>query len=267
MVIPLFLLFMTVVLSFLLLLSLQSEIQLSMEETARRFGKTAYLAEHLSASSSGSKTDGEAAGVLSAGINSFTVKTQMMQNGLSEVLDASRVRGGANGLYLYHTTYDRKSGILDIVANYTYEFPFLPESFGAVRLVQRSRTHVWTGLPLRDAKWAKGDTKKTVYVTPHGSVYHLSTACPYLDLSVRAVPGADVNTLRNKDGKIYYRCTDCCRSGDAGGQVYVTDYGTNYHADLLCSGLKRTVEAIPVSGVGSRHVCSRCKELFGGGND
>ena len=265
-VIPLFLLFMAAILSFFLLLSLQAEIQLSMEETARSFGKKAYLAEHLSASSSGKDAEEEAAGVLSAGINPFTIKAQMMEGGFAETLDASRIRGGADGLYVYHSNYDRKEGILDIVVNYTYVFPFLPERFGAVRFVQRCRTHVWTGKRLKDSKGAETEAK-TVYVTPSGSAYHLSTGCPYLDLSVRAVSGTEVDALRNKDGKIYYRCTDCCRKGGLHGQVYITDYGTSYHADLQCSGLKRSVEAVPLSEVGSRHVCSRCKELFGGGDD
>ena len=262
-VLPLFLLFMAAILSFFLLLSLQSEIQLSMEETARSLGKKAYLAEHLTVSASENGPEEETAGALSAAINPFTIKAQMLKDGLSEVLDSSRIRGGANGLYVYHSNYDRKEGILDIVVNYTYVFPFLPERFGAVRFVQRSRSHVWTGKRLKDSKGAASE-EKTVYITPSGKVYHLSTACPYLGLSVRAVSGAEVDALRNKDGKIYYRCTDCCRKKTAYGQVYITDYGTNYHADLQCSGLKRTVEAVPLSAVGSRHVCSRCRELFGG---
>ena len=237
-----------------------------MEEAARSLGKKAYLAEHLSSSSSGNEQGEEEAGVLSAGINPITIKAAMLEGGLEETLNSSRVRGGAGGFYVYRSRYDRKEGILDIIVNYTYEFPFLPESFGAVRFVQRCRSHVWTGKRLKDSPFA-GEEKesKRVFVTPHGSVYHLSTACPYLDLSVHAVWAAEVDALRNKDGKIYYKCTDCLKHKEASGTVYITDYGTNYHGDLNCTGLKRTVEAIPVSEAGSRHVCSKCAQLFGGG--
>lgn len=263
-VLPLFLLFMTAILSFLILISLQSEIQMTMEETARSIGKKAYLAEHLANRAEDSAPDEGSAGFLSAGINSFTIKSWMLKEGLADRIRQSSVRGGTDGFYVYHSGYDRKKGILDIVVNYTYEFPFLPESFGAVRQVQRSCSHVWTGKRLKDsAKERENREDKTVYITPSGSAYHLSTSCPYLDLSVRSVSEAEVGELRNKDGKIYYRCTDCCRSGESYGTVYVTDYGTNWHCDLRCSGLKRTVEAVLLSEVKDRHVCSRCSQLFG----
>ena len=77
-----------------------------------------------------------------------------------------------------------------------------------------------------------------VYVTEYGKVYHRSTSCPYLDLSVHAVAKTGVGSLRNASGAKYYDCPLCKSSGS---YVYITDYGTNYHGSLACSGLKRTV--------------------------
>ena len=258
---PLFLFFVIAMSWFLIILSLQSDIQMSMEETARDIGKKAYLAENTASLSSGS-TDGDTKGLLSAGINSLTIKTWMLKDGLREKIDRSKIRGGTGGFYVYHSDYDRKKGILDIVVNYTYEIPFLPDSLGNIRFVQRSRSHVWTGKRLRDSALAgkeKGESDgKTVYVTPYGTVYHLSTSCHYLDLSVHAVSGAEVEGLRNKDGGKYYQCSDCAKGAAAGGVVYITDYGTNWHSDLHCSGLKRTIEKIDISEVGKRHLCPMC---------
>ena len=258
---PVFLFFVIAMSWFLIILSLQSDIQLSMEETARSIGKRAYLAEHTASLSSGG-TDGDTAGLLSAGINSLTIKTWMLKDGLGARINQSRIRGGTGGFYVYHSGYDRKQGILDIIVNYTYEIPFLPENLGAVRFVQRSRSHVWTGKRLRDSAAEKEKTGEEegsqVYVTPYGTAYHVSTSCHYLDLSVRTVSALEVEGLRNKDGGKYYQCSDCAKNGSSGSVVYITDYGTNWHTDLHCSGLKRTVEKIDISEVGNRHLCPMC---------
>lgn len=258
---PIFLFFMMALISFLLVVSLQSEIQLTMEETARSLGKKAYFAEHASIGTAETEEDGDTAGLLSAGINSLTIKTWLLKDGLEERLDASRIVGGSSGFYVYRSSYDRDTGILDIIVNYTYRFPFLPESIGKVRMVQRCRSHVWTGSKLKDQTGGGDGTEQegtTVYVTPYGSAYHLSTECPYLKLSIQSLDWEAVEAARNKDGSKYYMCPDCCRKGETYSTVYVTDYGTVWHSDIHCSGLKRTIEAIDISEVGGRHVCPMC---------
>lgn len=96
-----------------------------------------------------------------------------------------------------------------------------------------------------------------VYVTPYGTVYHKNTSCNYLDLSVQAVNGAQVEQLRNKDGGIYYPCTSC-RASYPGNNVYITDYGNNYHRSLDCRKLKRTVYRIRKSEVEGKSPCKKC---------
>lgn len=259
---PMFLFFVIAMSWFLIILSLQSDIQLSMEETARDIGKRAYLAEHTADLSSG-KTDGDTAGLLSAGINAMTIKTWMLKDGLGERISQSRIQGGTGGFYVYHSGYDRKQGILDIVVNYTYEIPFLPDSIGKVRFVHRSRSHVWTGQRLRNSSLANTgaaghEEGQTVYVTPYGTAYHLSKDCHYLDLSVHGASASELDALRNKNGGKYYMCTDCCKSGESYSTVYITDYGTKWHSDIHCSSLKRTVEEIDISEVGELHACPMC---------
>lgn len=257
-VLPLFLFFVTAILYFLVIISLQTDIQLAMEETARSLGKKAYFAEHT-ARTQASEEDGERTGILSAGINPLTIKAWMLYGGLGERINRSRIVGGVGGFYVYHSGYESKKGILDIVVNYTYQIPFLPEQIGKVRFVQRSRSHVWTGRMLKEGSGG-GDASDgtSVYVTPHGTAYHLSKNCPYLDLSIHGMGRDAVDSARNKDGGKYYMCTDCCRKGESYGTVYVTDYGTNWHSDPQCTGLKRTVEEIDFSDAGSRHVCPKC---------
>ena len=42
------------------------------------------------------------------------------------------------------------------------------------------------------------------------------------------------------------------------GKVYVTDYGTCYHSDLACSGLKRTIYLILLEETGGKRACGKC---------
>ncbi|MCQ2512445.1 MAG: pilus assembly protein [Lachnospiraceae bacterium] len=261
-VLPIFMFFIIAILNFLVILSLQSEIQLTMEETARSIGKKAYLvdcAEDL-ISSNPSDVDSDTESLLSAGINSLTIKTWMMKDGLKERLDRSQIIDGAAGLYTYNSSYDEESGILDLVVTYNYQIPFLPKSIGTVALAQRCYSHVWIGKKLDQSDGGKQEREShTVYVTPYGKVYHTSKDCRYLDLSIRQISVSTLSSERNADGKIYEKCT-CANHVVAGDMVYVTDYGTNWHTDINCYGLKRTVNEIDISEIGSLHVCPKCGE-------
>lgn len=264
-VLPVFLFFALAFTNFLLLLSLQAEMQLSMEEVARNLGKKAYFAAHteelLQEVGEEAGEAAQEAGAFSAAINSLTVKALLLDGPLQETVNRSQIKGGTEGLYLYHSSYDAQEGILDIIVNYTYRIPFLPAAIGDLRFVQRCRSRVWTGKELKDSNAfgegaASGEAR--VYVTPYGTVYHTSKECSYLTLSVKAKPFAEVESARNLEGKKYYCCTDCCRAGQSYETVYVTNYGTMYHSDLNCSGLKRTVEEVALSQVGALPACPRC---------
>ncbi|MBQ9031933.1 MAG: pilus assembly protein [Parasporobacterium sp.] len=279
---PLFLLAVTALLSFLVILNLQVNIQASMEQASRSMGKKAYLlqqaAQGLSDDTSGAGgagtgasasagtlsskgVDREAQGLMSAGINSLTIKAFVLSaNGLSGKLDSSRILGGAGGLYTYESSFDQSSGILDMITSYDYSVPWLPGRFSKVRLVQRMRSHVWTGTSLTDTSGGSdGQETGKVYVTPTGSVYHLYPDCHYLDLSIHSVFRSEVDSRRNAGGEKYDPCEECARNSGS-DQVYITDYGTSWHSSLTCSGLKRTVEEKELADVEGMRVCTKCQQ-------
>lgn len=244
-VIPLFLFFSVAVVSFLSIISLQSDIQIQMEEAAREAGKRAYLLERKN--------------IETTGINTFTLGASVIKGDLKKELDNSRVTGGSGGVNTLLSTYDADSGVIDIVLNYTYKIPFLPDRVSSVSLSQRSYSRAWIGRELDDPESGENDEEDVmVYITETGSVYHKSKSCSYLDLSIRGVSGAGVDLLRNKSGGKYHRCPMCAKGTQATGIVYVTDYGTDWHASLGCSGLKRTVSEVPLSSVGGMPACSKC---------
>ena len=89
-----------------------------------------------------------------------------------------------------------------------------------------------------------------------GLVYHKDYHCTHLDLSIRMASGEEVSSLRNESGGKYYACEHC--GGGSGGAVYITSYGDRYHSSLSCSGLKRTVYAVPLSEAVGKGACSKC---------
>lgn len=259
---PLFLFFLLSVMSFLLMLNVQMHVQNSMEDLSRRMGKAAYLMERTDAVLNGGELDPDSITLAQAGINGASIQMLLgADQSLGAILNGSRVKGGRGGLHTYASTFDAGSGILDMVVSYDYDVPWLPGFFGDLRIVQRARSHVWTGESLLKAG-GNGDGSaehQTVYVTETGTVYHTSPDCNYLDLSIQAVSSAQLNSLRNASGGRYHYCEECARSG-AGETVYITNYGTSYHNSLSCSGLKRTIREVDLAELGDMRMCTKCAQ-------
>lgn len=243
---PVFLFFSVCIIHFLILLYLQADIQIHLEETARDLGKIAYTVK-----------DSESASL--AAINAVTIRSKILDEELSEHIEHSAINGGVAGFFTGLSSYERTSGSLDIIATYTYAFPFLPAGIGNLHFRQKCSCRAWIGLALNQNSANEDNPEetegKTVYITPTGNAYHLSASCPYLDLSITSISSSELNRARNRSGRIYGKCS-CADSGVA--SYYVTGYGILYHSDLNCSRLKRTVMAVDISEVGTRHQCPKC---------
>lgn len=105
-------------------------------------------------------------------------------------------------------------------------------------------------------------TADIVYMTEHGSVYHESRACVYLNVTVRKVAAEGVGQERNSSGGRYTECSRC--QEDAGGSwVYISAGGNRYHWSLECPSIKRTVlekSREEVTGVPACHKCGAREE-------
>ncbi len=124
----------------------------------------------------------------------------------------------------------------------------------ALLVTARAEAVRWTGFaPSSDA-----EEEAAVLITPYGEAWHTSASCIYLAPSVRAAAGEQVSSLRNADRKKYAACPLCRPSKH--GTVYLTEYGTAYHASETCRGLKRTLLAVSRSEAERRgyHPCPRC---------
>ena len=169
-------------------------------------------------------------------------------------LERSIVVGGSGGIDCGRSRMSAVTGILELNVTYQVRLPIPAFAVPPVPMEESLRVKGWSGY-VRPG-FAE-EEEETVYVTENGMVYHKDYHCHYLDLSIRMVSSGQLETLRNASQGRYHAC-ELCAAGGASGSVYVTDYGDKYHNSLGCSGLKRTVYAIPLSEAAGKGACSKC---------
>lgn len=171
-----------------------------------------------------------------------------------ERLKRSIVIGGSGGIHCEGSYMSAVTGIGRLTVSYKVKLPLPMFAVPPVSCTETMRIKAWTG-------YEKGvfghEDDETVYITETGVVYHKDYQCTYLKLSIHMVQASETASLRNESGGRYYPCEHCSRGGTA-GTVYITDSGDRYHSSLSCSGLKRTVYAVPLSEAAGKGMCSRC---------
>lgn len=140
-------------------------------------------------------------------------------------------------------------------ANYQMKFPVNLLGKKVFYIHQQACYRKWTG-------WHQSENNGAedcyVYITETGSVYHKTLSCKYLDLSIHGVLESEVPKIRNESGQKYQKCNICAEKNNINTKLYITDYGTCYHYDLNCSGLKRTIYKVHLSEVEGKGKCSKC---------
>ena len=201
--------------------------------------------------------------VITKSIDSAYYKIKMQDYLDKNKIDRFCIMDGFDGIHTYLSSFMKEEDSIDIILSYHIKLPLLFISTKEIPVMQRVRMHGWNGhkvavknSPPADAETGDG---KMVYITENGTVYHLFKDCTYLDLSIHEVDYGQIETLRNDSGGKYKKCSICGDNKNIGGSLYITDFGDRYHYDLNCSGLKRTVITFPLSEVGSRRLCTRCR--------
>lgn len=136
--------------------------------------------------------------------------------------------------------------------------------FYVMRLIYRN----WTGEGrAKNSEDDAPEEKNTVYMTEHGTVYHLYKNCSYIKIDVTAVLSEHIGGERNLSGAKYYACEFCDPVLKKGTQVFITEYGTRYHASSTCSAIKRNVKECSLEEVQKTYKeCSRCRKKKEGGS-
>lgn len=247
-VLPIFLFAFLNIISIVEIYRLQGNMSAAMHDTAKRMAVYGYEYRQIGGSSMGAAE--------SLGLTYLYAAGKVRAKLGEAYLDSSPLAGGGASVLWMRSSVMQDNDCIDLVAEYRIEPPAAVAGYQPRVLFNRIRTRAWTGYDNAAHSTDSAAQEEIVYITEDGSVYHRSRGCSYLRLSIAAVDKAFLDTQRNKDNSKYYPCAEC--GSFCGSTVYITDYGNRYHSTLGCSGLKRTVIAVPISQTGGRSACSKC---------
>lgn len=246
-VLPLFMFFILSVIYLTGLFRAQSIVETGMIQKCEFAARDAYVTENLA---------GAGGGAADSLITTVSAKSFMEDKAGASYFGRSGIENGLSGVICVADGLTNKNRIA-LTAAYKYHVPFNIFGLSDFHVLQRAVSRKWTGYDIKE----ESDDEEIVYVAEHGTVYHKSPNCIHIQLDIRPVSADSVKSLRNEDGGKYYDCEKCMKSGKKPSVVYITPWGNCIHSSADCSGLKRTVRAVPKSKCGGLGPCSKCGGL------
>jgi hypothetical protein len=147
---------------------------------------------------------------------------------------------------------------IELPGNVGFTPLYLPGDLKMFNVICSGSVRAWTG---RDSNHGSGgyyDEPQYVYVTENGMVYHTSSACTHINLSITKTDIEHAADMRNENGEKYGACEKCGDDAVAKDEIYITRHGNRYHSSLSCSGLKRSVRLVEISKAEGLQECQRC---------
>jgi len=162
------------------------------------------------------------------------------------------IEGGSRGIKLSLKTGQKERETIEITASYCLRVPIpFASRFRLKKRVYLSR-RLATGYVPHTGGQDRDDP--IVYIAENGTVYHTHMDCSHICLKI--TDGLLIKGI--VESSTLTPCEYCARGGGLPSRIYVTANGDHYHTSLACSGLKRTVKAVPLSKVKGMRRCSRC---------
>ncbi len=190
-------------------------------------------------------------------VSYFFVKEDLREYLGERYLAESPLEQGADSLNFLESEIPGEGDLVDLKVTYRVSPVFDPEGILSFRMANRFYGHLWNGFDVT----GEGDPHSQeayVYVTADSEVYHLTSTCTHLKLTIRAVEAGDIGSERNKYGEKYSPC-EICAKGKRPDTYYVGAEGDRYHYSGSCYSLNRTYWAMPLSEAeASYRPCSRC---------
>ena len=185
------------------------------------------------------------------------IKYRMVDSLGEEYLSLSPLSNGSSSLNFFGSSIGEQEDIVDIKLSYSVKTPLDTIGAGPIFMAGRYYGHLWNGYEISGT--AEDLNQETiVYITADSEVYHRTTACTYLRLSVRGVEYTNLENERNSGGGRYSPC-EVCAHGEAPEIIYVCNQGDRYHYSFECYTLTRQYSPVPLSEVEDSHrPCSRC---------
>lgn len=175
----------------------------------------------------------------------------IFRKSLQEIAIPSKyIRSGTSGISLLESNFDED--YITICAKYEFRLPGLGIEKVSLPIIQSGISRKWVGEEYTNSDY--------VYVTMNGEVYHKNTNCSSIKVSVESVEMGKIGGMRNTDREKYSACSFCAEKNTDAKWVYITSYGSAYHTDLGCIGLRRNLQRIPFKDIGERRACKICWE-------
>lgn len=240
-VLPLFLFFLMTLMSSLQLLNFSQKLQQSLYQEGLYLSEVAY--------------DKDIPGINE--IEEDVVSDWKERSSRSNISHNSLPVEGGLGGFDFSLSDCSDPELTQITVKYTAKLTFDPFHLFSRKMCQYVTFHNWIGY-IHGLGGNSGSHEEVyVYITEDSEVYHLDRDCTHIRLKITEVSASEVKKLRNEYGEKYTSCSHC-RAKLKDGTLYITKDGNCYHNSLECSGLSRSVTAIPLSEVGDRRPCSRC---------
>lgn len=249
-VLPLFCFFMIHMGSAIEMIRLHGNLEVALWDAARQIGIYGGV---LTAGKSEDESEDIDDRLGTVAVSYIYVKNQIRNQLGEEYLEQSPLEKGIDSLHFLESS--TKGDIYEIVV--TYRVNPLTEILGfrGFRMANRYYGHLWNGYEIPGAE----EDEEYVYVTRDSEVYHVSSECTHLRLSIRRVEATGVP-------KGYKPCEKCVERGlgeskPMGDIYYICTDGVCYHSKRDCPGLKRTVYRIALKDAGRYRACSRCGKI------
>lgn len=250
-ILPVFIMLLMNLLSAIEVYRIHSNVAASLWEEGREAAKFLYLRDCADKTAEASGETGDVQ--WSTLLTSLSAHRRITKNLAAFPVWEKIVVGGKAGFLV--SGESEEDGTIQIDCSYRIHPLFAALTPVTKELENHYYGHAWVGY----IHSGHSDVQEEVYVyiTETGTVYHRNRGCSYLNPSIQCIQQEKLEHLRNKNGAIYYACP-LCGGFQAGGNCYITDYGTNYHTSVVCSGLKRTIYEVKLSETGGRGACSKC---------
>ena len=251
---PLFVFFFLNIMSAIWIIQIQSDLEAALHQTGSEITKLSFDIREGEDILSLDGNDGIGLAEMAA-LRLYAVSS--VKEYLADSLKHNPVMDGADSLSFISSKVMQGDDIVDIVVDYKVHPIAGLVGFTGFDVQARFYGHAWTGYDISGSAGEEAPQEELVYITEHGEVYHRDISCKYLKSGIRSIDFDSISTARNADRAKYYPC-EYCGANIAGGNVFVTEYGTRYHSRVDCQGLKRKIYTVPISEVGGRRPCSAC---------
>lgn len=133
-------------------------------------------------------------------LNTSKLESEIVRSIGAKRLENSIVSGGSKGIQCAGSYCNPNGNELNVVVRYGIRLPFLQFGNLSAEYKEEMKFSSWNGF---QKKGLESGDEQIVYITKTGLVYHEDYQCTYLQLSVRFIPYADLDGIRNEDGGRY----------------------------------------------------------------